>query len=306
MSNDSASEVSELNNLSDFELTSSSSSASSFSSVSSVHEMPAATLKKYLAVRDATVSELESTDELNNTIKKMEDLSVEDKEHEKQMKDREMETFELEAELTKLREINARITEENEKLRKAVQQYKDAARKENAEAETDRAPILKAIVGQWKMIASTNVPQYLARCREHIADWSDLSDVIFQMAHVHFGYNRAGQLTHHQQMPNRKYSCRVIKVGTSEAFVENNVLIEVFYTKPGEEYARQTRFVKDGLLHIVLTRYGIKCERIFERVQAEKARNAENLKIRKERDELRAELRMLEREMAIMKWRGDY
>ncbi|CAI2346693.1 unnamed protein product [Caenorhabditis sp. 36 PRJEB53466] len=141
-----------------------------------------------------------------------------------------------------------------------------------SEKEHEEQAILRAIVGRWNITSSVNMEEYLEARRTHLKV-DDIDDIVFELGQPSFDFDGT-YLTRCIFVGSKKYSDIKAQLGvpncsntyTQTTVIEENCMITIYFNQAdGEEYSREKRYVKDGRLHMIHTRFGITCTRIYEK-----------------------------------------
>lgn len=198
-----------------------------------------------------------------------------------------------------------KVKVENAELKRLVQELKDKVKESTAEPEVKlsfrcsnyvfnlQESILTSIVGSWSIVSSIGMEEYLEKSK-----LSDLHDAIFRVATQNIEIEEDIVTIDYAIGARKHWKSRMVlgkKSGKTLLFVEDNVLVTVYFRDDGDEFSRVERFVKDGQLHVVSKRFGMNCIRIYEKVGSEKKTDTEAAK---RIAELESELETLREEKA--------
>lgn len=150
----------------------------------------------------------------------------------------------------------------------------EAAREKKLQLEVE-ADILTSINGSWNIVSSVGTEEHLERLNP-----PDVTNFIIQNGKQSFECIN-DFVTETWSIATMNWR-RTYKIGEKKQekmlITEDNMLVAVYFLDNGEEYARVERFVKDGRLHMVTKRFGMKCTRLYEKVRVEKKMDPEAAK----------------------------
>ncbi|CAI2346590.1 unnamed protein product [Caenorhabditis sp. 36 PRJEB53466] len=137
-------------------------------------------------------------------------------------------------------------------------------------------PIETEIVGEWKLLSTSNSHEYLSALHKNGGDGLDAA--LFSLGRPCFEMCESGAFTSYVHYENQSFEKYTGRLGESferngcirKSYVEDNRLVIVHRREvDGEvlfEQARETMHIEDGKLHIKTTRFGVSCSRTYEKM----------------------------------------
>ncbi|CAI2351843.1 unnamed protein product [Caenorhabditis sp. 36 PRJEB53466] len=161
--------------------------------------------------------------------------------------------------------------------------------------DSDDEQLKTALAGRWKILGSTGVEQFMEKRAA-----GDLADATFQYADNVIEFN-ADTVTMYDPVGNRKLNrisaelFQLTPIGSRSILIHisENSLKSTFYGEDSSEEQTEERYVKDGKLHVIVTRNEVSCTRIYGKGAESGGCSEELEKLRAENEKLKAELEVL-------------